>query len=148
MNTAEWALLLGAIGTLTSLILMVVKLLEVFFLKPSFRADFRWSLNSEGVLDGASLVIMNLGRTKGGVLRIGFTGPHTTDHHVWPVQVYEQFPIVLDVNDVTERFNFDLTTFDDVALGLRDGELTTLTIVDLNNEETRQPLPSRPDPSA
>jgi hypothetical protein len=144
MNTATWGLVLGLVGTLVSLGLAIIKVHEVFFHHPSFKADLRWTLTSPDVVDGMSIVIMNLGRAKGGVLRVGFTGPDL-DHHVWPKAVYEDFPIVLDVNDVSRRFEVDMTTFDVVALGLRDGTLTTFTIVDLNGKETNQAIPSKPE---
>jgi hypothetical protein len=132
-----------ATGTTISLFLLLVRVWELFFRRPKFQVDFRWNEDLNGIVEGLSFVIMNLGQAKGGVLEIGFTRPDTPDDNFWPVGVYDEFPIVLDLNDVTRRFQVDLTTDDHVSRGLPDGTLTTLTVRDLDGDSKRHPLPAR-----
>jgi len=130
------AIAFGALG---------LRLWELLFRRPRFKAEFRWSFDSQKRLVGATLIVMNVGHAKGAIMRVGFGGPEVEDHRLWSMDLYDKFPLVLDVNEVSPRFDIDLSTYDRIALGLRDGDLTTIAIQDINGKETLEPIPAKPD---
>jgi hypothetical protein len=122
-----------------------LRLWELLIRRPRFKAEYRWSFDSQERLVGATLVVMNVGHAKGAIMRVGFGGPNTEDHRLWSQSLYDEFPLVLDVNEVSPRFPIDLSTYDRIALGLRDGDLTMIAIQEINGQETLEPIPAKPD---
>ncbi len=134
---------LAVISFFLSAGLVLLRLWETFLRKPAFVPEFRWSEDPQGVVDGASLVIMNIGSAKGAILRVGF-GRGSDDLSYWTEDLFQAFPLVVDVNEVTRRFEIPLTAPDPLALGLRDGTLTKLMIEDIRNQTTSHELPAFP----
>lgn len=88
---------------------------------------------------------MNVGHAKGAVLRVGFSRDDAPDYQEWPRNLHNEFPIVLDINDVSPRFDLDLSKASPFNLALRDGEITKLMIVDIQGNKMTQPLPPVPE---
>jgi hypothetical protein len=92
---------------------------------------------------------MNVGYRKGAILRVGFrkkNAPEADARGETSRQIHDSFPMAIDADEVSPRFNIDLLR-SEFGRTMGSGIFAEVVIEDLRHNQTVLPLPPIPDPS-
>lgn len=137
---------LGLLGFILAVALALLRVWEALFHKPKFEVDFRFNVDGRtSVVDSAYLIVMNIGRAKGGVLHVRFLEEGVSaDSGLGSMTILNELPLVLDADDA-RRLSIPIAGYlDGLAQKLVKGDIRNVVLVDLKNRRHLFPLPFPP----